>query len=66
MSAILCLPCSDGSKKRKRSSDLDENVKNKKSGLCVENDCKKIPSFNYETETKGLYCAEHKKQICLM
>jgi hypothetical protein len=28
---------------------------------CIEDHCDKIPSFNYETEIKGIYCANHKK-----
>jgi len=28
---------------------------------CVEPGCKKIPHFNMEGETNGLYCAQHKK-----
>jgi hypothetical protein len=29
--------------------------------ICVECDCKKIPIFNLEGETKGVYCNTHKK-----
>jgi hypothetical protein len=30
--------------------------------MCKENECKKRPAFNIEGETKGLYCATHKKE----
>jgi hypothetical protein len=36
------------------------NVKAKR---CCENNCMKIPNFNLPTETKSLYCSEHKKKI---
>ena len=29
---------------------------------CVEENCLKIPNFNFDSETKGIYCAQHKKQ----
>ena len=29
---------------------------------CCEYNCDKRPSFNLPTETKGLYCADHKKE----
>ena len=28
--------------------------------MCIINGCKKIPCFNYENETKAIYCLEHK------
>jgi nitrate/TMAO reductase-like tetraheme cytochrome c subunit len=31
------------------------------SKLCSFPDCKKQPTFNYEGESTGIYCAEHKK-----
>lgn len=34
---------------------------NVKANMCEEPDCKKQPCFNYENETKGIYCAIHKK-----
>ena len=33
-----------------------------KSKRCIHEDCIKIPTFNFSTETKGLYCFEHKKE----
>ena len=27
---------------------------------CSKPNCKKIPTFNFHCETKGLYCSEHK------
>jgi len=30
--------------------------------MCVYDECKKQPVFNYEGETKGLYCATYKKE----
>ena len=29
---------------------------------CVEENCLKQPNFNFNSETKGIYCAQHKKQ----
>jgi len=29
---------------------------------CIEPNCTKIPNFNISTETKGIYCADHKKE----
>ena len=29
---------------------------------CVEENCLKQPSFNFDSETKGIYCAQHKKK----
>ena len=29
---------------------------------CVEENCLKQPSFNFDSEVKGIYCAQHKKQ----
>ena len=29
---------------------------------CVEENCLKQPSFNFDSETKGIYCVQHKKQ----
>ena len=34
------------------------NVRDK---TCRENGCKKIPHFNIEKKSKGLYCYTHKK-----
>ena len=36
-----------------------DNVKNKR---CIENGCIKQPIYNFVGETKGLYCAIHKKE----
>jgi hypothetical protein len=33
-----------------------------KSKRCLHPECKIRPIFNYETETKGLFCAKHKKE----
>ena len=33
--------------------------------MCIEENCKKIPNYNYENETKGLYCATHKKEYMI-
>ena len=33
-----------------------------RSSICKEKDCTKRPSFNIESETKALYCFEHKKE----
>ena len=30
---------------------------------CIHEGCKKIPAYNQEGETKGVYCAEHKKEM---
>jgi hypothetical protein len=35
------------------------DVKSKK---CIFDKCSKIPSFNLPTETKAIYCKEHKKE----
>jgi hypothetical protein len=35
------------------------DVKNKR---CIEPNCTKNPVFNLPTETKGIYCSEHKKE----
>ena len=32
---------------------------------CVEPNCPARPSYNFEGETKGLYCLEHKKKIMI-
>ena len=32
-----------------------------KSKTCIEDGCKKIPTFNYENLPNALYCAIHKK-----
>ena len=29
---------------------------------CVEENCLTIPSFNFDSETKGIQCAQHKKK----
>ena len=29
---------------------------------CVEENCLKQPSFNFDSEVKGIYCAQHKKR----
>ena len=29
---------------------------------CVEENCLKQPIFNFDSETKGIYCTQHKKQ----
>ena len=29
---------------------------------CVEENCLKFPSFNFDSETKGIYCSLHKKK----
>jgi Holliday junction resolvase len=29
---------------------------------CIFENCKKIPSFNYENEKQAIYCSEHKKE----
>ena len=34
------------------------NVKDK---TCMHPDCKKLPTFNFEGQTKGMYCSEHKE-----
>ncbi len=30
--------------------------------ICIHEKCNKNPYFNAPTETKGLYCSEHKKE----
>ena len=30
--------------------------------ICVEENCLKQPNFNFDSETKGIYCVHHKKQ----
>lgn len=32
---------------------------------CIEEGCSKRSNFNLSTETKGLYCFEHKKEIMI-
>ena len=35
-----------------------------KSPRCQEIDCKSLgPSFNFEDQTKGIYCSNHKKMV---
>ena len=29
---------------------------------CVEENCLKQPSFNFNSKSKGIYCTQHKKQ----
>ena len=29
---------------------------------CVEENCLKIPCFNFDSENKGIQCAQHKKE----
>ena len=29
---------------------------------CVEENCLKRPSLNFDSENKGIFCAQHKKQ----
>ena len=40
-------------------------ITKKKSGLCIENDCLKSATFNFEGETKRLYCERHKKALMI-
>ena len=30
--------------------------------ICIEDGCLKYPSYNFATETKGIYCSVHKKK----
>ena len=30
--------------------------------ICVEENCLKNPIFNFDSEIKGIYCGQHKKQ----
>jgi hypothetical protein len=34
------------------------NIKKRK---CIEKDCKTLPSYNFEGQSKGIYCFQHKK-----
>jgi len=36
--------------------------KNNKNKTCLDKGCKKQPCYNFEGETKGLYCLKHKKK----
>ena len=36
------------------------DVKHKRK--CIKENCLKNSSFNFDSETKGIYCAQHKKQ----
>ena len=38
------------------------NDKKLSSGICQEKNCKLKPDFNYENETKAIYCLKHKKE----
>jgi len=42
--------------------ELENEVKIKKKSRrkCQHENCKKIPCFNYEGESKAIYCSEHK------
>ena len=50
-------------RKRKtiNQSNLNDFKKKYYYKKCIEDGCNKIPYFNIETETKGLYCVSHKK-----
>ena len=37
---------------------IDVQIKRK----CVEKNCFKRPNFNFDSETKGIQCAQHKKE----
>ena len=37
---------------------VDVNTKRK----CIEDNCLKFPCFNFDSENKGIYCAQHKKE----
>ena len=41
---------------------LCKEIKNKSNKYCNYENCKTIPSFNFEGEKSALYCSTHKKR----
>ena len=49
--------------RKRKISNLGGTINNKKprkNKKCQEETCNKIPIFNYQDETKGIYCGDHK------
>ena len=40
-----------------------ENMIDIKHKKCINFECEKLPSYNYEGEIKAIYCLEHKKEL---